>query len=339
MLSGILNLKWKWVKNLGQRLQALFTGTMKSSNLACSACKIGWEKHQSLCRSCWESLDLQLCLLPQDALQLQNLEKITFEPTQIKFKQRAARARARCCLGVPRRPRHRTCLRAHRGNEGTAGLRRVCCGHCAPRGGDACQPLGRCHAASAYTLVPARTRRHCLEPAARHPPPSRPCHDSVMLDLRTASLHQAAPIKGHYLSSSCVQAAPPPLPLPPSASSPVSSLPVTTTTLESSLGHPRALHSHLFPGTASHFAGFWATTTATAGLCRTHSPVTSLTDPPPRIGVWWAQSHLCATCYEAPALSRRWRACPAAEGHRCEWFSPEGLCVRVEGIFVKPKSL
>jgi hypothetical protein len=39
MLSGISNSEWKMVKNLGQRLQFLFTGVEKNSNLVCSYAK------------------------------------------------------------------------------------------------------------------------------------------------------------------------------------------------------------------------------------------------------------------------------------------------------------
>jgi hypothetical protein len=45
MFSGIASLEWKWVKNAGQHLMLLFTGTQKTANFACHLCKIGWEKH------------------------------------------------------------------------------------------------------------------------------------------------------------------------------------------------------------------------------------------------------------------------------------------------------
>jgi hypothetical protein len=45
MLSGIWDLEWKCVKNLGQRSQALFIGAQKTANLACNLCTTGWEKN------------------------------------------------------------------------------------------------------------------------------------------------------------------------------------------------------------------------------------------------------------------------------------------------------
>jgi hypothetical protein len=44
MFSGIASLESKWVKNTGQRLGLLFTGTQKTTNLACDLCTTGWEK-------------------------------------------------------------------------------------------------------------------------------------------------------------------------------------------------------------------------------------------------------------------------------------------------------
>jgi hypothetical protein len=47
MLSGIWDLKWKRVKNLGQRSSSLFISAMKTAKLACLLCITCWSKHPS----------------------------------------------------------------------------------------------------------------------------------------------------------------------------------------------------------------------------------------------------------------------------------------------------
>jgi hypothetical protein len=62
MLSGIAGLKCKLVKNVGQHLQALFTGAEISTKFHCVLCKNPLTKTlDDLCKSCRGSADLQLC--------------------------------------------------------------------------------------------------------------------------------------------------------------------------------------------------------------------------------------------------------------------------------------
>jgi hypothetical protein len=112
-----------------------------------------------------------------------------FEPTQIKFK-RPRHAPAHDTVAARRVDHAIVHACAHAEAMKGPPARGGCVVGTVLRGEVMCtRTLGRCHAAFAHTPVPTCTHRHWLEPAARHPPPPRPCRNPARRLVVEPPLH------------------------------------------------------------------------------------------------------------------------------------------------------
>jgi hypothetical protein len=193
MLSGIASLKCKLVKNVGQRLQALFTRAKISAKFHCMLFKICWSKPYTAFVKVVEG---QLIYY----FAIQHLAYFCFK----NLRKRGQRRSVWSVLapGAPKLvPRDIGAPRCARGHRGTLWARtsRHSCDLRFPRPS---YPRP-CANASSPRAAPPRAGHNLLEPAAAchwptaptldaqlisTPPYPTPCRDlAVMLDLRTTS--------------------------------------------------------------------------------------------------------------------------------------------------------